>query len=59
LKTARETNEVLCWSKRHRPNIVTLWNYVEQSIEFEISLYINFIYIDFEKVFDSISREVL
>ena len=37
--------------------ITTLRIIVEQSIEWQSSLYINFI--DFEKAFDSISREVL
>ena len=37
--------------------IATLWIIIEQSIEWQSSLYINFI--DFEKAFDSISRDVL
>ena len=37
--------------------IATLTTIVEQSIEWQSSLYINFI--DFEKAFDSVSREVL
>ena len=53
----REEQAVFRAGRSGTDQIATLRIIVEQSIEWQPSLYINFI--DFEKAFDSISREVL